>query len=179
MKYDKKRWETNTSHMDKTGWVKQEDKLAISRSMQSTGDLQEHHRSTFNGMRIWARTRSADSRRCAYTATHRGNTRRRIHRTRGKCLNTTYANYASALGNLPNGTKNRSREQREQKRYESVNRAGEFDNSSQEWPNYKNKLWEATQQIYPLGKKQTHTEEPEWVEKLAKWGTGQEMRQLD
>ena len=41
------------------------------------------------------------------------------------------------------------------------------------------KLGEALTQIYPLRKKQTHPAEPEWVTKLEKCGTEQEIRQLD
>ena len=82
-------------------------------------------------------------------------------------------------GKLTNRYQEQEQEAARPKTLQCDEKQGKFDNATHDWLNYKEKLGEALPQIYPLRKKQTRPEEPEWVAKLEKWGTGQEIRQLD
>ena len=63
--------------------------------------------------------------------------------------------------------------------HNETNEQDHTNNIMQTWLNYKTQLGKALTQIYPIIKKQTNPEEPEWVTRLEQWGTEQEICQLD
>ena len=173
------RWDTNTAPHGQSRAEKQVGELIISWPMRSTGTMQEQHKETPIGTRICTKTSSPESRWRNYTTTHRRNTRYRLQRTQGNasiCHTRTTHPICKIYPTVP---RTRAGSSANKKLQSNEQHQETFDNSTQEWFNYKNKLGEALQQIYSLSKKQTRTEEPEWVTKLEKWVTEQEIRQLD